>query len=160
MTPTAETIGDRIQRRRKEKGIARGELAKAAGLAYSTLADIENGLQQSSTKLHKIAAHLDVPVMWLETGEGPSAQAVSAAIREAAAAYTSPRSVHGINCSPEGAQIGAEWDKIEGEEYRKLARDFVYGLVSAQKRAGRRPGTSLTTRAKGPKPPARPDRSQ
>lgn len=68
------TIGDRIKRARSERAsgkVSRKELASAAGIAYSTLADIENGYSTSTTVLHKIAKRLGTRVEWLETGKGP-----------------------------------------------------------------------------------------
>jgi transcriptional regulator with XRE-family HTH domain len=65
-----ETIGQRIRRRREEKGIARKDLAKAAGLSYTTLSDLELGESHASKALHRIAAELGVSAEWLETGKG------------------------------------------------------------------------------------------
>lgn len=68
------TIGDRIKKARSEGPsgkVSRKELASAAGIAYSTLADIENGYSTSTTVLHKIAKRLGTRVEWLETGRGP-----------------------------------------------------------------------------------------
>jgi phage repressor protein C with HTH and peptisase S24 domain len=65
-----ETIGGRIRRIREAKGISRGDLAKMAGLAYSSLSDLEAGKAKTTTVLHKIAAGLGVRVEWLETGKG------------------------------------------------------------------------------------------
>lgn len=66
-----ETIGDRIRAERKAQGIERGDLAKSAGIAYTTLADLENGRSKSTTALHKVAKRLGVRPEWLETGKGP-----------------------------------------------------------------------------------------
>lgn len=67
------TIGERI-RQAREHGpagkVSRKDLAEAAGIAYSTLADVENGLSSSTTALHRIAKRLKVRVEWLETGKG------------------------------------------------------------------------------------------
>lgn len=63
-----ETIGDRIRRIRTKKGISRKTLERETGLAYSTIADIENGNQRSSTRLHKIAQALGVTIEELEDG--------------------------------------------------------------------------------------------
>lgn len=68
------TIGERIKQARDDGPagrVSRKDLAAAAGLAYSTLADIENGYSDSTTALHKIAKRLRVRVEWLETGKGP-----------------------------------------------------------------------------------------
>lgn len=64
------TLGARIRAVREERGFEPKELAQRAGLAYSTLMDIENGRQASSTKLHSIASVLRVHARWLETGRG------------------------------------------------------------------------------------------
>lgn len=61
--------------------------------------------------------------------------------------------IHDVYCSRDGALIGAEWDKIDGDEYRQLAKDFIHGLVTAQKNAARRPGKVISTGQKGPKTP-------
>lgn len=66
-----ETIGTRIRAEREARGISRGELAKFAGIAPTTLSNLELGLSKSSTALHKIAARLGVHADWLETGRGP-----------------------------------------------------------------------------------------
>ena len=67
------TIGDRIKKARERKNISRMALARACGLAYSTIADLENGYQQSTTKLHKVAAALGMSVEELESGAAPAA---------------------------------------------------------------------------------------
>lgn len=67
------TIGERIRQAREHGPVAkvsRKDLAAAAGIAYSTLADVENGFSDSTTALHRIAKRLKVRVEWLETGKG------------------------------------------------------------------------------------------
>ncbi|MGZ0026410.1 XRE family transcriptional regulator [Stenotrophomonas sp. S4] len=66
-----ETIGSRIRAEREALGISRGELAKFAGIAPTTLSNLELGLSKSTTALHRIAARLGVKTDWLETGRGP-----------------------------------------------------------------------------------------
>lgn len=126
--------------------MSRGELVKLSGIPYSTLAEIENNEQRTSTKLHKIAASLKARIEWLESGQGPVV--LVEGVREQSYAEAALKKYHDVPVSPEGAEIGAEWDKIEGDEYRQLARDFIYGLVTAQKNAARRPGKILTTSGK------------
>ncbi len=65
------TLGDRIIQARKLRNLTRGELAKAAGIPYPTLAGIENGDQDNTTRLHAIAEALAVHPRWLESGKGP-----------------------------------------------------------------------------------------
>ena len=66
-----QTVGERIRSEREAKGISRNELAQHAGLAYSTLADLENNKSGGTTVLHKIADKLGVRPDWLATGKGP-----------------------------------------------------------------------------------------
>jgi transcriptional regulator with XRE-family HTH domain len=63
-------MGKRIRRVRERKKISRKDLAEYAGLAPSTIADLENGYQKSTTKLHKVAELLGVSETYLEDG-GP-----------------------------------------------------------------------------------------
>lgn len=65
-----ETIGQRVRWAREQREVERKELAKAAGVSYSMLADLENGKAHTTTKLHKIATRLRVRVEWLENGSG------------------------------------------------------------------------------------------
>lgn len=144
-----ETLGDRIRMRRKELGWTQGQVAKAVGMGTGTISDLENGRQIETTKPHLIAEKLGVRVEWLTTGRG--LKYAPGGTAEEPGEYVVTRSVHQTIVSQAGAELGAEWDKIEGDEYRQLARDFIYGLVAAQKRAARLPAVQLSTRAKEPK---------
>lgn len=64
------SIGARIKTLRLKQNMSRTSLARAAGMAYSTVADIENGHMQSSTRLPEIARALGVSAYWLQTGTG------------------------------------------------------------------------------------------
>lgn len=73
MEKSLSTVGDRIRYARDHGPagkVERKELAAFAGIAYSTLADVENGNSASTTVLHRIAKRLKVRVEWLETGKG------------------------------------------------------------------------------------------
>jgi len=132
-----ETIGDRIRKRRKELRLTQGEVGRKAGLATATISDMENGRQRETTKPLGIAQALGVRVEWLTSGEG--SMLLVEGEREAAMVRDVVRhTAHGVPVTKEGALVGAEWDKIEGDEYRKLAREFIEGLVAAQKREARR----------------------
>ncbi|WP_237393521.1 helix-turn-helix transcriptional regulator [Stenotrophomonas sp. LM091] len=65
-----ETIGSRIRAEREAQDISRNELAKYAGIAPTTLSNLELGLSKSSSALYKIARRLGVQADWLETGRG------------------------------------------------------------------------------------------
>ena len=66
----SETIGERVRRLREAKGIARKDLAADAGMSYTGLSDLESGKARSTTKLHRLAALLDIRVAYLENGKG------------------------------------------------------------------------------------------
>ncbi len=67
--------------------MSRSELARATGIPYPTLAGIENGDQDSTTRLHVIAKALGLRADWLETGKGakeasePAPDSVSQSVR-------------------------------------------------------------------------------
>ncbi|WP_242014413.1 XRE family transcriptional regulator [Xylella fastidiosa] len=63
-------IGSRIRAEREHQRISRAQLAKFAGVAVSTLSDLELGSSKSTTVLHKFAERLGVSPRWLETGYG------------------------------------------------------------------------------------------
>jgi phage repressor protein C with HTH and peptisase S24 domain len=65
-----ETMGQRIRRLRKRRGIAAKDLAREAGLAYSTLMDLENDQSASTTRLPAIIYALRTNARYLETGRG------------------------------------------------------------------------------------------
>lgn len=52
------------------------DLAKAVGLAQSTLYDLERGDSKDTKKVHKLAAVLNVRASWLDTGVGPMEYAI------------------------------------------------------------------------------------
>jgi transcriptional regulator with XRE-family HTH domain len=69
--PLMDTIGERVRARRTQIDMTRPELARRAGIAYSSLSDLELGLTKNSLALHKIAKILNCRVEWLETGRKP-----------------------------------------------------------------------------------------
>ncbi len=72
------TVGERIIEARKDKGLSRTQLAEDSGVPYPTLAGLENGDQQSSTAIPKLAEVLGVNALWLSHKKGlkhPPAQA-------------------------------------------------------------------------------------
>lgn len=72
-----ESIGDRVRKLRESNDIARKDLARAAGLSYTMLSDLESGKAKTTTRLHHLAAALDVDVNYLETGKTPPKAAPS-----------------------------------------------------------------------------------
>ena len=68
LSPSGETIGQRLKRLRLERGLSQRELA-APGVSYAYISRIEAGTRQPSVKaLRKLAAKLGVTADFLETG--------------------------------------------------------------------------------------------
>lgn len=66
-----DTVGGRVRAEREAQGISRAELSERTKVGYSTIAELERGGMQTSTKLRVIADALKVELTWLETGHGP-----------------------------------------------------------------------------------------
>lgn len=81
--PELSTVGQRVRWWRKHRKFERRAFAKSVGLAYSTLADLENDRQDGSKQLHLIAACLRLNAHYLETGKGePEAEYAQEAPQE------------------------------------------------------------------------------
>jgi transcriptional regulator with XRE-family HTH domain len=66
-----ETVGERLKRLRLQAGLSQRELAEP-GVSYAYISRIEAGTRNPSVKaLRKLAAKLDVPAEYMETGEWP-----------------------------------------------------------------------------------------
>lgn len=68
--PGMGTIGERVKKARKAKGVKQNALAKAAGMSVGALADLESGRSKSTTTLHRIAAELGMNVADLDPKRG------------------------------------------------------------------------------------------
>jgi len=122
-----ETIGTRLRKERTLQNISRTSLAQMTGVGYSTLAELERGGMQTSTKLRVIADALGVSLRWLETGKGPKDAGDASATTRIAAAETSPDYVH-------VQQLDGEAGMGEGrvnEDYPEVVRamDFEPGYI-------------------------------
>jgi transcriptional regulator with XRE-family HTH domain len=68
------TVGDRIQQRRVQLGLAQRELADQ-GVSAQYISKVEQGRRHPSVKaLRKLAPKLGVSVHWLETGQEDPAE--------------------------------------------------------------------------------------
>jgi len=122
-----ETIGTRIRKERTLQSISRTVLAQMTGVGYSTLAELERGGMQTSTKLRVIADALGVSLRWLETGKGPKEAGAASPVARIAAAETSPDYVHVQQLDGE-AGMG---DGRVNEDYPEVVRamDFEPGYI-------------------------------
>ena len=62
-------FNSRVRLRRKELGLTQAQLAMRAGVPQSTIAQIENGRNKSSTSLLELAAALETTPEFLINGE-------------------------------------------------------------------------------------------
>lgn len=69
--PTMETLASRLREARKAKGMTQTDLARAAGVAQSTVGNVESGERDGASSLALLAEALDVRYRWLRDGEGP-----------------------------------------------------------------------------------------
>jgi len=108
------TIGARVRREREIQGIDRKELAQKTGIGYSTLAELERGGMQTTTKLRRIADALRVSQEWLETGKGDKNRPSSHEI----AATEQPREGYvrfallDLNASAGNGEVNAEFTEV------------------------------------------------
>jgi transcriptional regulator with XRE-family HTH domain len=85
MTEVSETLGDRLSRAMKAKGVSNGEVAKATGVHVGTVTGWRgNRFPPTDEKLDAIAELLGVTSSWIRYGDGPHA---SRRIREASPSY-------------------------------------------------------------------------
>ncbi|WP_226627269.1 helix-turn-helix domain-containing protein [Alloyangia pacifica] len=69
--PDAATFGDRLAAARETAGMEQDALAKRLGVQLKTLQGWENDLSEPrANRLQMLAGLLNVPMVWLITGEG------------------------------------------------------------------------------------------
>ena len=71
-----ETLGTRLRKARKEKGLTQPELGKASGVSKSAISQWETGLTKSmeGSTLLAVSKVLNVDPSWLITGDGEKAK--------------------------------------------------------------------------------------
>jgi len=142
-----DTIGSRIRAEREAQDISRNELAKAAGIAPTTLSNLELGLSKSSTAPHKIVRRLGVYVDWLETGKGKkrttSDGVASSAEIEARAGYVR------FDVFDGGAGMGMD---VVNEDYPEVVQTIEVAEWEVRRKLGYlpRPGRIQLITGRGP----------
>lgn len=110
----AREQGRRIRERRRALGLTVAELARATGVAASTVYDLERGDIGGLSKMHRLAAVLGVSVAYLEAGGDSSPLA--------------PAAGNAAGMSPEALAVAREWDRLEEparSQIRKAIRAFL-----------------------------------
>ena len=128
MTNWGITIGARIKSRREEINMPVTTLARAVGLAPSTVYDLMRSDSVSSTKLHLIARVLGLNIDWLETGKGPrlAGESRHGGIKEDTVSYQPA-------ITPTEAEIGRDWGRLH-EPQRSVVAAQIRLLLRAQNR--------------------------
>jgi transcriptional regulator with XRE-family HTH domain len=67
---TEMNFGDRLREARELRKMTRTELAKASGVGYSTICEMENTGQRTTGKIVPLARALNVREEWLAAGSG------------------------------------------------------------------------------------------
>jgi len=101
-----ETIGARIKRLRRERGLTQRELA-TSGISYAHISRIERGERTPSVKaLRKIAAQLGVTASYLESGAAPAGDLLVLRLRDAELA---------LRLSDDAAAVEADLRRLEAD---------------------------------------------
>jgi transcriptional regulator with XRE-family HTH domain len=116
-----ETIGERVRAEREAQKLSRPALARAAGIAPTTLSDLELGLSKSTTALHKIADRLGVRVEWLETGKGEKVASQSAGLDDA----TMAKAVEMVYLLADARPEDRRWDRPQWMTFKVAAKAIV-----------------------------------
>ncbi|PKH70304.1 transcriptional regulator [Stenotrophomonas sp. Betaine-02u-21] len=142
-----DTIGSRIRAEREAQEISRNELAKAAGIAATTLSNLELGLSKSSTALHKIARRLGVHVDWLETGKGKK-RVTAGAVASVAEIETRPGYVR-FDVFEGGAGMGIG---VVNDDYPEVVQTIEVAEWEVRRKLGYlpRPGRIQLITGRGP----------
>ncbi|WP_349998112.1 helix-turn-helix transcriptional regulator [Stenotrophomonas lacuserhaii] len=142
-----DTIGSRIRAEREAQEISRNELAKAAGIAATTLSNLELGLSKSSTALHKIARRLGVHVDWLETGKGKK-RVTADAVASVAEIETRPGYVR-FDVFEGGAGMGVG---VVNDDYPEVVQTIEVAEWEVRRKLGYlpRPGRIQLITGRGP----------
>ncbi|SAI72972.1 DNA-binding protein [Bordetella ansorpii] len=113
-------IGRRIQQRRSELGLSQRELATRAGISSAAISKIERGSR--SRYYEALAAALDVPLAWIETGEQTNNTSD----------YTRPQEPHPAGYWPFHAARLADFESLSPIKQRELdvrLSDFIAGAL-------------------------------
>lgn len=135
-----DTTGQRIRHFRELRDMSVRALAKAVGMAHSTLSGLENGEQSETGKLPAIARVLRVDPYWLQTGRGdPELTSISLASDPMPGYWFIPRYEAFMAAGDGDPTHGDEPDQVSGNAFRE---DFC-------RQMGWHPTTHFTARIEG-----------
>lgn len=112
--------GQRLKARRVELGMTVAQLARSAGIAASTLYDLERGDSQSSRQMHRLCSSLGLNPDWVETGSGPRL------LGEEPEENTLEITYRGARITPEAARLAAQIERLDD-----VVRAHIEGMVES-----------------------------
>jgi transcriptional regulator with XRE-family HTH domain len=112
--------GHRLKERRVELGMSVAQLARSAGIAASTLYDLERGNSQSSRQMHRLCSSLGLNPNWVEAGAGPRL------VSEEPAENTLEITYRGARITPEAARLAAQIERLDD-----VVRAHIEGMISS-----------------------------
>jgi transcriptional regulator with XRE-family HTH domain len=112
--------GHRLKERRVELGMSVAQLARSAGIAASTLYDLERGVSRSSRQMHRLCSSLGLNPDWVETGAGPRL------VGEEPAENTLEITYRGARITPEAARLAAQIERLDD-----VVRAHIEGMINS-----------------------------
>jgi transcriptional regulator with XRE-family HTH domain len=116
--------GTRLKERRVELGMTVAELARSAGIAASTLYDLERGVSRSSRQMHRLCSALALNPDWVETGAGPRLANEKPRQNGLEIVYAGER------ITAESARLAAQIERLD-ESVRRHVEAVIASLVDA-----------------------------
>jgi transcriptional regulator with XRE-family HTH domain len=97
------TLAERLKSARKAAGLSQEDLAKSAGIAQSTIGNIEAGTRKRPREVVALATVLNVAPHWLVTGDGSMVVGESPVRAEWPFEFISRAQWHGLTERERGA---------------------------------------------------------
>ncbi len=115
-------LGQRVRTRRLEIGMSQERLAELLGVTFQQVQKYEKGVNRiAASRLHDIAASLDMPIARFFEGLGGRA---SAGVAESSRDY-----IDDALATPEGAQLMVLFASIKSKKVRRQVLELVKALT-------------------------------
>lgn len=123
-------LGQRVRTRRLEIGMSQEKLAELLGVTFQQVQKYEKGVNRiAASRLHDIAASLDMPIAKFFDGLGGRAVA--------GVAETSRDYIDDALATPEGAQLMSLFASIKSRKVRRQVVELVKALTEETSEAKR-----------------------
>lgn len=123
-------LGQRVRTRRLEIGMSQEKLAELLGVTFQQVQKYEKGVNRiAASRLHDIAASLDVPIAKFFEGLGGRA---SAGVAETSRDY-----IDDALATPEGSELMSLFASIKSRKVRRQVVELVKALTEETSEAKR-----------------------